>query len=566
MTLTEVLRETSINVKALADLVKDLSQDREALLQLLLGLSTKTTFQRIINCPTYPISVLTQDLDERKKLLLESITSNQYEIAFALAYLYENVADRQSRKKFGQFFTSPYVARVAVNQLNIQASEFIVDAGCGTGIFPLTLISESIKKKNNPDNFTYLGIENSPLLALSCAIALEIVGAPKSWHILYANFLSTKLSDIQKVLGENKKIDVIISNPPYVRCHQLGERAELTDELDLLGNCGLHSFFLGHSSKLVDKGRMLFLIPIEMKGTKYGSAQFKKLDSKFRIENEILFVDSIDKIWKKSGHEQIPLTLYSKIRQVWNIVYLKPVGRDVKKDSIITQGKLSKPAIQLCSFAKVHRGISSGANDFFVINQSTCEELGLNETSGFLTKIIPTRIPKNQLKNMFTAEDWQSLKMQGRPIWLLSFPRCGNLSDTAKEYINKGVGLGIHLIPTSKSRQPWFHIKIPKSPPDLFFTYISRGYPLFIANKARVYNLTNMLGVYFENYSIPTENQLETFVSLLNVSLEEWFNHAIVGRRYKGGIVKLEPKDLEKMPIPEAAINMLKGFKSIQSK
>ncbi|MCJ7635072.1 SAM-dependent methyltransferase, partial [Candidatus Bathyarchaeota archaeon] len=172
-----LLDRTSINREPLAALAKDLSHDREAFLQLLLEFSTRSTFNRIVHCPTYPIRTLTQDLEYRKQLLFESITSDPYEISYALAFLYEAAAGRERRKDQGQFFTPAFVAIKAATSIALKPGETLLDPGCGTGIFPLAILRGLAMKSGDPGSFAYLGVENDPLLALATAVSLDRANA-----------------------------------------------------------------------------------------------------------------------------------------------------------------------------------------------------------------------------------------------------------------------------------------------------------------------------------------------------------------------------------------------------
>ena len=226
--------------------------------------------------------------------------------------------------------------------------------------------------------------------------------------------------------------------------------------------------------------------------------------------------------------------------------------------------------MRLGSIASVHRGISTGANHFFVLEDKKARDIGISEEDGYLKKVIPTRIPKIKFKSIFDYEDWSILKEEGKPCWLLYLPRIPeeDLPAHVRKYLRKGERLGVHLTPTSRSRKYWHHVRIPASGrhPDLFFTYISRGFPVFAYNKVSAYNLTNLLGIYLKLPAISADDKMQKLVELLENELRDWIVQRCVGRRYKGGFVKFEPKDLEKMPVSISAIEDLHiGFKPLTS-
>lgn len=552
-----LLDETSILQEPLMKLAKSLYHDREAYLQLLLDISKKSTFNRIARCPTYPIRVATPDLEKRRQLLFESIAPDQYEISYALAFLYDAATEIGQRKDYGQFFTPAHVACKATASVDLGRGETLMDVGCGTGIFPLTILKNLVERHEDPASFGYLGIENDMLLALSAAVSLEWAGAPSNWRVLFANYLSLKTDDIREILGDGRRIDAVISNPPFVRSHRLGERTELAAELGLPRSSGLHSFFLAYTLTLIRRCRMLFIVPLEMNGTHYGSTQLEQLRTAFRLDNEIIYYDERAHSWNNLASHQISLDMHTVIRHAWNLVLFHPIC-ERKTEAPISQkaGKKGKATTFLGCLAAVHRGISTGANSFFVLTDNRAKELGIWGNAAYLRRIIPTKIAKARLGVVFDDEAWQNLRKEGKPCWLLSLPEKmpDSFPSGIKQYLREGERGGIHMSPTCKNRKYWHSIRIPNVP-DLLFTYVSRGFPVFAYNKAQAHNLTNLLGVYLKFPVFSEDNQMKLFAQLLNNELVKWVNQNSVGRRYKGGLVKFEPSDLERMPISMTALN-----------
>ena len=262
-------------------------------------LCSTETFNRIRNCPTYPVATITLDLEERVQLLRDSIALNPYEISNALAFLYESTVDNQSRKNYGQFFTPLPVTKQVISHLALQSGETVLDPGCGTGIFPLSIMRNLIDRSIDSTSITYIGVENDPVLALSAAISLEWIKAPTKWQVHYANFLLLKPEDLPQ-------IDVIIANPPFVRFHRLGDKEKLREGLSrsekyaLSSYSGLHSYFLSHSSQFLKDGRMIFIVPIEMNNTQYGLKLLKQLRQKFTITGKIMYTRARKKgFWRR---------------------------------------------------------------------------------------------------------------------------------------------------------------------------------------------------------------------------------------------------------------------------
>jgi len=551
--MTLLLRELKVPRKPTMSLAKALHGDREALLQLLLSLCRKNTFNRVERCPTYPVRTFTPDLEERLQLFYDSIASEPFEIAYVLAILYESATKRDHRKRLGQYFTPLRVAKEAINLLAIEPRETVLDPGCGTGIFALSILGALSEKFENDVPLRYLGIENDPLLALSAAVSLDWIDAPKVWRILYANFLNVNRRDLEEI-GFHK-IDAVVANPPFVRSSKLGERTKLAGELDLSMQAGLHSHFLARSSRLLKHGRMVFIVPIEMNETHYGSRLLEQLRSKFIFNSKIMYYEKENSTWHVESLQKLTLKKHLKIGKVWTLMLFHPVS--ILKEEPFSQ-RLSKGrkarAASLGSFASIHRGISTGANDFFVLTNDIVEKIGV--PVDYLKKIIPTKTRKAELPTVFSEENWDYLKEKGKPCWLLSLPKETLISDlpqVIRQYIKKGERQGTHLVPTCRNRKPWYYIRIPRIP-DMVFTYISRGYPKFIYNKAEAYNLTNLLAIYLDLPAKLSEKKATVLTKFLNSELKNWIDRESAGRKYAGGLIKFEPGDLKNMPVSKSKL------------
>lgn len=537
-------------------LVEAIDGDHWALMQLLLSLSKKETYRRILCCPTYPVRTKTKDLETRLHLLNDSISSDSHGISHVLALLYESTIELKYRKKYGQYFTPPKIAEEAVALLTPKRKDVIIDPGCGTGCFALEILRGLAKKSSDPIDLKYLGVEKDSVLALSSAISLEWANAPSHWKVLYADFLSLKSETLEEI--GFKGPTAIIANPPFVRYHKLGERSDLANEFDISLYSGLHSYFLAHSARLLLKGRMVFILPLEMNETRYGSDLMKKLHHRFSVERRCVYYDKQIDTWGLTEEQEPEIDDQNK-NFLATIVLLRDLTYEANNGlSSVQNPPNEEKTPTLNVIASVHRGISSGANDYFVLTSDSAEKMMIPEE--YLTKVIPPKTPSIMLKEEFALQDWEKLKSMGRPCLLLTIgPKepPEKLPTVITKYIKMGERRGIHQIPTCRNRKPWWYsVRIPKTAPDYMFTYMFRHTPRFFFNKAHVYHLTNLLGVYFKRSS-PSVRKIANVGDLLNTELAHWFDQGLIGRKYAGGLVKLEPHDLEKMPISR---NILKEF------
>jgi adenine-specific DNA-methyltransferase len=162
--------------------------------------------------------------------------------------------------------------------------------------------------------------------------------------------------------------------------------------------------------------------------------------------------------------------------------------------------------------------------------------------------------------NTITKEDVQKLEKNSRPTLLLSIDQPENdLPPKVRAYLRKGVELGLPERPLIKQRHPWFKME-KREVPELLFAYLGRRNTRFIKNVAGVLPLTGFLCVY-------TKGKDDKFVdSLWNIlnHPDTLKNLQFVGKSYGAGAIKVEPRSLENLPIPEYIVDKYNLKKSYE--
>jgi predicted RNA methylase len=454
-----------------------------------------------------------------------------------LARLYASACSIERRKRGGQFFTAATVADWVLSLEPPLPTDDVCDAGAGTGVF-----ADAILRRGGGVR-SYTGVENDPALALCCAHVLDSINAPSSFRVWYANFLLLRGKSFS-TLGLSLP-SFVVANPPFVRFHKLAGRASVLMSLKSSLGIGLSSlsgsvaYFLlraaelagAGGSKLIEGrgGRLLFLLPKEAAG----AAHARRLREDLRRE--------YGWTWREYS---IPIA-QSAVDERSNALALL-YAFEQRESPIESNSVRHEPAFCVGDFLRIRRGISTGYNDFFALTDQEVRRWKIPNRR--LRAVLPTRVPIKG--RSFSKADWDLLRRSGHKCWLLTLPT-GDLEDfesPTREYLKEGIRRGVHATPTAKSLRTWFSIPIPPEPPDVFVTYLFRGSPRFALNEARVLHLTNILGGRFAPPIADVAYQ-ERIIDSLNRQAGRWVEIEGAGREYRGGLRKIEPKELSSLPV-----------------
>lgn len=515
------------------------------LVQLLVAAANRSTYDRIINCPSYPAPAGTAGLSEAVRNLHEVMQDRNTHLPTLFFELYSSVRSVNHRKRSGQFFTSREIAEWMFAHAKPRKNEDICDAGAGTGVFGDALLRKKIVVRS------YVGVESDPVLALCAAHVLESLDAPNTYKIWYANFMLLNEAAF-KSQGLNMP-SLVVSNPPFVRYHKLVGRARIRTALKsslgimLSPLSGSLAYFLVRAAELVQtarekhpdkaKPRLLFLLPQEASGAAY--VQHLRDDLR-RIYG-----------WTCREHEIPNLDTNRDRSNALALFFLFEKEKVSNEPPMLGQ----KHVTRLQDVLRIKRGISTGCNDFFVLTEEEVQRTKISRK--WFKPVLPTRI--HLPSNCFSREDWEALRDSNYPCWLFAidvhnFERLGS---RLQEYLEEGIRRGLHATPTAKGLRTWFCLPIPLNPPDVFITYFFRGAPRFILNEAKALNLTNILGGRFAARHLEISRQLE-IVSLLNEQAKNW-DTKVVGREYKGGLRKIEPKELSMLSIEPTIVRLMES-------
>lgn len=477
---------------------------------------------------------------------------------------------REALRQKGQFWTPDWVAESMVAYCVAGGSDSIFDPAVGAGAF--FRAAKTIERETGR-RIKLMGTEIDP----------EALAQAKETGLTEADLSNIRITDfVLKPPAE--QYEAIVANPPYIRHHRLAPsvKAQLrTFGKELIGTgldgrAGLHIYFLLRALELLKEGgRLAFLVPADICEGVFASTLWKWITSNYKLDGVITFahvaspfpgVDTNPVIFLISKTSPAPtfswvLCNKAETRQLkeWMGNGLDGSSTD---DLFISERKIaealttgfsrvpsegSSGGVTLADFAKVLRGIATGANDFFFLTRLQARDLEI--PSSFLIPAVGRT--RDATAEVISDELLDELDASGRPTLL--FAPDGRPLDAfpppVREYLRKGEALGLADKSLISQRKPWYKMEARSVPPFLF-AYLGRRNTRFIRNLAGVVPLTSFLCVY------PLQND-PVFINKLWEVLrhpDTIANLSAVGKSYGAGAIKVEPRSLERLPIPAGVL------------
>lgn len=473
---------------------------------------------------------------------------------------------RELLRAKGQFWTPGWVAEFMVAYALQDNPKQMLDPALGEGVF---FRAAKQFAKSHRFNLSLFGRDVDP----------EV--------LLRANHSGLNKDDLQHVELRDFVLDPpaqmfpsIVANPPYIRHHRLApsQKSELrafareTIGHNIDGRAGFHVYFLIRALKTLSPGgRLSFIVSADICEGVFAHVLWQWIASRYRLDAVITFSDEaspfpdIDtnaivfciqnarpqktfswiKCKQKSSDELAAFLLkgHSPKSAAFEI-HKRNTAEAISTGLSRPPTDLSKHHYTLGDFASVMRGIVTGDNAFFFMTQSRANELSIPEP--LLTHAIG-RV-RDVEGDQVSPQDLVRLEKQGRPTRLLNvngFP-LHQLPKTVQEYLKQGEQLGIDKKTLIRTRKPWYRMETRKTPP-IMFAYLGRRNTRFIRNRAGVVPLTCLLCIYPK---FSDDNFVERLWRVLSAP-DTVANLKKVGKSYGGGAIKVEPRALERLPLPE---------------
>jgi len=442
------------------------------------------------------------------------------------------------QRENGIYYTPEALAEHLASPLIVKSGISLLDPAYGEG--SLLLAAEKIYSQK-------ISSKRSGLHLFGCDTK-PVNGLLK--HLPEANLKKINFFDYPI---ENK-FSVILMNPPYVRHHLLDSSLikkikEHFPKTKVLSNSAdLWAYFMVKAfDHLKPEGSIGAILPWAFLQADYSKPLREKVSDVF---GEIKILSLSDKYFEKAQERVVLVWLNNfgnKCKSI-KIGSSKHISESISfndlsltnwlSDKVLANGESEISTLlyrfgtdfgfkRFDNYAEVKIGIVTGADEFFILDQSKIKELGFKRK--YLKPIITTSKDFNEVLNN-GIENLKSLVVIGKKDYALF-----------RGFVQRGRNREFHLRAHSTLRNPWYSVKVGKTP-DSFFPYRTSITPFLMMNTNGIQCTNSIHRIYFRKLTQVERKWLH--VSLLSTISQ--LSIEVNSKTYGRGMLKIEPKSLKK--------------------
>ncbi len=438
-------------------------------------------------------------------------------------------------RRNGKYYTPELLAEFLAKPLIRETTKSIFDPAYGDGA--LLLAADRIaRKQENNSSIELHGCDKEPVNGL-----LQKIPASQ---LVKENFFR---------YTPEKKFDVILMNPPYVRHHLMSERAwslyqKATNKiLQLNSYSDLWAYFLIKATQHLRKsGNIGAILPWSFLQAEYAQSVRIWLANHFgRIKVLALGANYFDTaservllLWLENFGTSVEEISYGYSYQINHDVDYYQIGKKSwEAQSVAVSSKSNIESIlqkyidnydfaRFNNFADVKIGVVTGADEFFILDNAKANELAFPR--GSLVPILKS------------SREFIGPIMNGSipPNMLLVVPQIH--SEEIRRYIRTGSKKGYNNRSHSKRRNPWYYVN-PGETPDAFFPYRCSHSPYLMINNRKVQSTNSIHRIYFDK--MLSTNQIR-WIQMTLLSAPGQLSLESYSKVYGEGVLKIEPSSL----------------------
>ncbi len=462
--------------------------------------------------------------------------------------------DASTRRANGAVYTPRAIVAPMVDWTLEQRPTRVIDAGAGSGRF----LAEVLRRSPSVDA---VAVDTDPVATLMTRAMLATMNVANV-RVAQGDYTSLHL------LGISGRT-AFIGNPPYVRHHQLppeakawAQNAAASIGQRISGLAGLHAYFFLATAILArpyDVG--CFVTSAEWLDVNYGAIMRSLVlgrlggQSLHVIEPKALPFEgtqttAVITTFKIGSQEQnIRLQDVESKHELKDLARSgRPVARARLQESSRWTGLLRSSAkapegfIQLGELCRVHRGAVTGANAIWV----------LRHQADLPPSVLYPAVTR--ARELFAAGT--VLSDDGHLRLVVDIPsELDELDNTDREKVSRFIGsakqAGADKGYIAAHRRTWWSVGLT-APAPILATYMARRPPAFVLNAAEARHINIAHGLY------PRQDLDAHTLTRLAEALRNGAANA-QGRIYAGGLIKFEPKEMERLMVPDIGTLMGHG-------
>jgi adenine-specific DNA methylase len=389
--------------------------------------------------------------------------------------------------------------------------------------------------------------------------------------------------------AQHPKVSIVVGNPPFIRYQSFtGEsrRRALESALQLGARLTALSSswapFIIHAIRFLQPGGvMAMVVPAEIIQTNYGLRTLEALCRNFGRVHLITFArnffsdseaDTYLLLAEQAGNSCSSIDLHplESVKQLaglelaglatttlpvgaddrvpFSLAFLTPEQRQAWFSVIEMSG-----VVRLSEVGEITNGYVTGANRFFLSTRESAVKRNL--PSAWLRATAVNSASFRGLE--FTDADISELESRGRAHHLLELPEESGADghrSSLRQILKEGEALGLPARFKCRTRTPWW--RVPNvHVPHVFLPYMIGRHPVASVNSAGASYTNTLHGLRLRRVSNAKAVALglQSTLSLLSMELQ--------GRTYGGGILKLEPSEVERVALVVPAAST--GFSEV---
>jgi hypothetical protein len=427
--------------------------------------------------------------------------------------------------------------------------ERVIDAGAGSGRF-------LVDAGRRFPRASLIGVELDPVAAMLGRAHLAASGLAARSEVLVGDYRAAR---VPIIVGKT----LFIGNPPYVRHHQIEPRWKvwLVDAARERGFsasqlAGLHvHFFLATVLNARPGDFGAFITAAEWLDVNYGSL-VRELFLTAVGGQRITLIEPTAMAFPDAASTAVitafevgtrPKSVFlSRVRTLEELRVLRgdhDVARErletARRWSCLTRPPRQAPAghIELGEICRVHRGQVTGANHVWICGPHS-QDLPQSVLFPAVTRARELFAAGREL-----ADAAHLRRVIDLPVDLDVFD--GPERKAIDRFLSGARSLGIDKGYIASTRKAWWSVGL-RQPAPILATYMARRAPAFVRNRVNARHINIAHGLYPREPL--NEAVLRSLIAYLSVATDTSY-----GRTYAGGLTKFEPKEMERLLVPDLA-------------